>query len=58
MKPNDTDGSIPVGDEQAPVAREWNGSPCPRDPDNCWIDDETGEHVSAVTFARTAKHPQ
>ena len=27
---------------------EWSGSQCPRDPDNYWIDDETGERRSAV----------
>jgi hypothetical protein len=27
--------------------REWSGSPCPDDPDNYWIDDETGERVPA-----------
>lgn len=32
---------------------EWTGSPCPRDPDNFWIDDATGERVCAATGART-----
>ena len=27
---------------------EWSGSPDPADPDNYWIDDETGERVHAV----------
>jgi hypothetical protein len=31
---------------------KWNGSPCPYDPDNFWIDDETGERVDAETGAR------
>jgi hypothetical protein len=33
---------------------EWSGSPDPTDPDNFWIDDETGERVSAETGERTA----
>lgn len=37
--------------------REWSGSPCDRAPDNCWIDDETGEHVNATTCERTPAHP-
>lgn len=32
---------------------EWSGSPCPADPDNFWIDDETGERVNAATGERT-----
>lgn len=32
---------------------EWSGSLCPIDPDNFWIDDETGERVCATTGART-----
>lgn len=36
---------------------EWSGSCCPRDPDNCWIDDATGEHVNATTGERTRQHP-
>lgn len=35
---------------------EWSGSPCPIDPDNCWVDDETGEHVNAKTCERARKH--
>ena len=31
---------------------EWSGSPCPLDPDNFWIDDETGERVCARTGCR------
>ncbi len=27
---------------------EWSGFPCPDDPDNFWIDDETGERIEAV----------
>lgn len=30
--------------EQSPVS-EWSGSPDPIDPDNYWIDDETGERI-------------
>lgn len=33
--------------------REWTGSPDPTDPDNFWLDDETGERVSAETGERT-----
>lgn len=43
------------GDQQAPA--EWSGSQCPVDPDGCWIDDETEEHVNAKTAYRTAGHP-
>jgi len=32
---------------------EWSGSPDPEDPDNYWIDDETGERVNAHTGERT-----
>ncbi len=32
---------------------EWSASPCPVDPDNYWIDDETGERVNADTGKRT-----
>ena len=35
------------------VVPEWSGSLCPIDPDNFWIDDETGERVCATTGART-----
>jgi hypothetical protein len=34
-------------------AVEWSGYPDPTDPDNFWIDDETGERVSALTGERT-----
>ena len=36
------------------VEREWSGSPDPRNPDNYWIDDATGERVNAYTGERTA----
>lgn len=36
--------------EQAP---EWSGTPDPNDPDNFWIDDETGERVNAHTGERS-----
>jgi hypothetical protein len=29
------------------LQREWSGSPCPVDPDNYWVNDETGERVKA-----------
>jgi hypothetical protein len=32
---------------------EWSGYPDPTDPDNFWIDDETGERVNAWTGERT-----
>ena len=34
-------------------AKEWSGYPDPRDPDNFWIDDKTGERVNAITGQRT-----
>ena len=33
--------------------KEFAGSPCPRDPDNFWIDDKTGERVNTETGERT-----
>ena len=33
--------------------KEWSGYPDPRDPDNFWIDNETGERVCAKTGKRT-----
>lgn len=35
-------------------SKEWSGSPCPKDPDNFWIDDETDERVDAHSGARMA----
>lgn len=37
---------------------EWSGSLDPKDPDNFWIDDDTGERVNATTGERTppSKH--
>jgi len=26
---------------------EWQGSPCPKDPDNYWINNDTGERIKA-----------
>lgn len=50
-------GALPfaVEYEQAPQQgqKEWSGSPDPDDPDNFWIDDETGERVNAITGERT-----
>lgn len=37
-------------------AKEWSGSQCPITPDNCWVDDDTGEHVNATTNVRTLLH--
>ncbi len=31
---------------------EWTGSPAPEAPDEWWVDDETGEYVSAETGER------
>jgi hypothetical protein len=38
--------------------RQWSGSPCPLDPDNYWVDDETGERVNAITGERTQYTPE
>lgn len=35
-------------------ASDWSGSPCPLDPDNWWVDDDTGERVNATTGERRA----
>lgn len=48
------DGQCPEECVQLP---EWSGSLCPIAPDTCWIDDETGEHVSAITGIRSTVHP-
>lgn len=42
----------------APTVRgsEWSGAQCEVAPDSCWVDDDTGEHVNAVTGARTRTH--
>ena len=37
---------------------DWSGSPDPADPDNFWIDDETGERVNAHTGERTPPQPR
>lgn len=37
----------------AGVVRMWTGEPDPNDPDNYWIDDDTGERVNAATGERT-----
>ena len=39
-----------------PDSRQWSGSPCPIAPDTCWVDDATGEHVNALTGARSKEH--
>jgi hypothetical protein len=49
--------SVVVGGPQYQKPAEWSGSECPVDPDGCWIDDETEEHVNAKTAERTANHP-
>lgn len=38
--------------EAARKFTEWRGSPDPTDPDNFWIDDDTGERVNAHTGER------
>ena len=37
--------------------KDWNGSPCPLNPDNYWMDDDTGERVNAWTGERRAYTP-
>lgn len=52
---SDNDAAEEVTVEAIPDAiftPEWSGSPCPRDPDNFWIDDATGERVNAATGER------
>jgi hypothetical protein len=39
--------------QREPFMNEWSGYPDPRDPDNYWIDDKTGERVNAWTGERT-----
>lgn len=34
---------------------EWSGSLDPTDPDNFWIEDDTGERVDAITGERTQR---
>lgn len=42
--------------EEEGVARvEWSGSPAPECPDDWWIDDKTGEYVSATTNERMSR---
>lgn len=36
-----------------PSQVEWSGKPDPSDPDNFWIDDDTGERVDARTGERS-----
>lgn len=50
--------SHPIGEPCKPPAprieaEAWSGSPDPADPDNYWIDDKTGERVSAKTGERS-----
>lgn len=33
--------------------QEWSGHTCPKDPDNYWVDDATGERVNATTNERS-----
>ena len=44
--------SIPAVPGAKPVGI-WSGHPDPDDPDNYWIDDQTGERVCAKTGERT-----
>lgn len=41
---------------QTETNTEWSGAECPMQPADCWIDDETGEHVNATTNERTTQH--
>lgn len=34
----------------------WESDLCDVDPDNCWIDKSTGEHVNATTNKRSKTH--
>ena len=43
-------------EKHTPEPKEWSGGLCPLDPDNCWIDDETGEHVEAMSGKRSQYH--
>lgn len=38
--------------EMDAMNNEWSGSPAPEAPDEWWVDDETGEYVSAETGER------
>ena len=53
--PLKTGESFTINKEQRyAIVDEWSGGPDPKDPDNYWIDDATGERVSAATGERTA----
>ena len=42
-----------LADQLEAHSKEWSGYPDPKDPDNFWIDDKTGERVNARTGKRT-----
>lgn len=35
---------------------EWSGRCCDIAPATCWVDDETSEHINAITGKRTHDH--
>lgn len=35
---------------------EWEADLCETDPDNCWIERATGEHINATTNQRSPHH--
>lgn len=43
----DPEGEVPIPAHDATPQGEWSGSPDPADPDNTWIDDETGKKRNA-----------
>ena len=57
---DDTDDAIEQAESAYPGCEisgcnsMWSGSPCPIDPENFWIDDDTGERVNTKTGERTA----
>jgi hypothetical protein len=57
LRPNWIKASLKaIGKELASIqhiGEEWSGSPDPKDPDNFWIDDVTGERVNAATGERS-----
>lgn len=46
---------VGVAEKESTVSEEWSGSLCPLDPANYWIDDDTGERVSAETGERMSR---
>jgi len=42
-----------TGDNWQPMPKDYEASPCVLDPDNYWVDDETGERIYALNGERT-----